>query len=338
MAKQNKTTLKGYFETGDVPNQSQYGDLIDSNLNLSETGTQIITGTISASNFDASNNLTISGHISASGHIGASAISASSNIDLGGKITGLSGSFGHMVGNLADGTGSITFKSQTIFQSPVTASIISASGHISCSGLIVGGSEVRLVGGNITTSGTITATGGFVGGVTSTGTGTFANVNAGQGATEVHLMNQNVQTTDAVVFATVDTGQGANELFDMDQNVLTTSTPTFKGATFTKTAESNVTYTEGETIAMENDASTIQIASFPSIAAIADSGTVTSSPAQTVSNSRVRVNSIILGSLQNQDMSVTTFKHTNGTFKFIVTNHSTSAFGGGTIIANFVIL
>ena len=57
MAKQNKTTLKGYFETGDVPNQSQYGDLIDSNLNLSETGTQIITGTISASNFDASNNL-----------------------------------------------------------------------------------------------------------------------------------------------------------------------------------------------------------------------------------------------------------------------------------------
>ena len=36
MAKQNRTTLKGYFETGDIPTQTQYADLIDSNLNLSE--------------------------------------------------------------------------------------------------------------------------------------------------------------------------------------------------------------------------------------------------------------------------------------------------------------
>ena len=30
----NKKTLKGYFETGDIPNQSQYHKLINSNLNL----------------------------------------------------------------------------------------------------------------------------------------------------------------------------------------------------------------------------------------------------------------------------------------------------------------
>tara|TARA_R110000744_G_scaffold191566_1_gene310686 strand:- start:40 stop:1035 length:996 start_codon:yes stop_codon:yes gene_type:complete len=331
MAKENRTTLKGYFETGDVPNQNQYGDLIDSNLNLSETGIQIAAGTISSSAFISEDNLLVKGHITASGNISASGTVFASSFDnvVATNITasGIISASGTLYGSEAYIRGNITASGN-----------ISASGHISCSGLIVGGSEVKLIGGNITTSGTITATGGFIGGVTSTGTGTFANVNTGQGASQVHLMDQNVQTTDAVVFATVDTGQGANELFDMDQNVLTTSTPTFKGATFTKTAESNVTYTEGETIAMENDASTIQIASFPSIAAVADSGTVTSSPAQTVSNSRVRVNSIILGSLQNQDMSVTTFKHTNGTFKFIVTNHSTSAFGGGTIIANFVIL
>jgi len=49
MAKQNKTTLKGYFETGDIPSQAQYADLIDSKLNLSETGVQIAAGTISSS-------------------------------------------------------------------------------------------------------------------------------------------------------------------------------------------------------------------------------------------------------------------------------------------------
>jgi len=337
MAKQNKTTLKGYFETGDVPNQSQYGDLIDSNLNLSETGTQILTGTISASNFDASNNLTISGHISASGHIGASAISASSNIDLGGKITALTGSFGHMVGNLADGTGSITFEPQTIFQSPVTASIISASGHISCSGLIVGGSEVRLVGGNITTSGTITATGGFVGGVTSTGTGTFANVNAGQGATEVHLMNQNVQTTDAVVFATVNTGQGANELYDMNQNVTSTSAVTFDSVTLSKTTAASVTYEEGQTITFNTFNSTIQIAGIPSINGIGDTGIESKSVEFTVSNSSCKINSIVLASAQNAELTVRAYKIVNGGFKFKINNVSTSAFSG-TAIINFVIL
>ena len=44
-----KTVLKTYFEQGDIPTQGQYVDLIDSQLNLSETGTQVIQGTISAS-------------------------------------------------------------------------------------------------------------------------------------------------------------------------------------------------------------------------------------------------------------------------------------------------
>ena len=332
MAKQNRTTLKGYFETGDVPNQSQYGDLIDSKLNLSDTGTQILAGTISASNFDASNNIIVNGHIS------ASAISVSSNIDLGGKITALTGSFGYMVGNLADLTGSITFEPQTIFQSPVTASIISASGHISCSGLIVGGSEINLLKGNITASGVISASGGFIGGVTSTGTGTFANVNTGQGASQVHLMNQNIRTTDAVVFATVNTGQGANELYNMDQNVLTTSDVTFNSIVTTKTAETAVIFEENTGISTSQRSSTQQIASFPTITGKTDTGVITSSPVQLVENSKAKLSSIILGSVQNQDLSITTFKHTNGSFKYIINNHSTSDFPGGTIVVNFVIL
>ena len=74
MAKQNKTTLKGYFETGDKPSQAQYADLIDSKLNLSETGVQIVAGTISSSFLDASvflksTTITASGAISSSGDL-----------------------------------------------------------------------------------------------------------------------------------------------------------------------------------------------------------------------------------------------------------------------------
>ena len=319
MAKQNRTTLKGYFETGDVPNQSQYGDLIDSKLNLSDTGTQILTGTISASNFDASNNIIVNGHISASGHIGASAISASSNIDVGGKITALTGSFGHMVGNLADLTGSITFKPQTIFQSPVTASIISASGHISCSGLIVGGSEINLLGGNITASGTITATGGIIGavtttGITSTGTGTFTNINTGQGATEIHLMDQNIRTSDAVVFATVDTGQGANELFDMDQNVLTTSLPTFNGITISKEAFNTPIEEEG-TISTEGSSGFTL-----GKVVITEISRGVSSAVYTVNNSQIKSTSVIHASMNNTQLQVFIGAISSGQFEFYFFN------------------
>ena len=81
--------------------------------------------------------------------------------------------------------------------------------------------------------GTTTATGASTGNLTITAAPletaalTSTTVDTGQGATEVHLMNQNVRTSDAVTFATVDTGQGANELFAMNQDVETTDTVTF---------------------------------------------------------------------------------------------------------------
>ena len=60
MAKQNRTTLKGYFETGDIPTGGNYVDLIDSPLILDteNTGSINILGTITAS-----------GDISASGDV-----------------------------------------------------------------------------------------------------------------------------------------------------------------------------------------------------------------------------------------------------------------------------
>ena len=51
MAKQNRTTLKTYFQQGDIPTQQQYVNLIDSQLNLHDGETQIVSGSVSASNF-----------------------------------------------------------------------------------------------------------------------------------------------------------------------------------------------------------------------------------------------------------------------------------------------
>ena len=81
MANQTKSVLKGYFETGDSPSQAQYADLIDSKLNLAETGVQIAAGTISSSILDASVslksiNITASNNISASGTITANTLTS----------------------------------------------------------------------------------------------------------------------------------------------------------------------------------------------------------------------------------------------------------------------
>ena len=87
MAKQNKKTLKGYFETGDVPNQTQYQHLIDSQLNLAETGTQILVGTLSSSFLEVENHITASGNISSSGTVTAEHILSSDDIVAQGDIS-----------------------------------------------------------------------------------------------------------------------------------------------------------------------------------------------------------------------------------------------------------
>ena len=47
MAIQTRTVLKTYFNTGDIPTETQFVDLIDSNLNLTDGGT--LTGILSSS-------------------------------------------------------------------------------------------------------------------------------------------------------------------------------------------------------------------------------------------------------------------------------------------------
>ena len=87
MAQTTKTKLKAHFQAGDIPSEGNYVDLIDSNLNLKETGTQIIVGTLSSSFLEVENHITASGNISASGDITTTNITALGNISASGTIT-----------------------------------------------------------------------------------------------------------------------------------------------------------------------------------------------------------------------------------------------------------
>ena len=62
MASQTRSTLKGYFNTGDKPTETQFADLIDSGLNLTDGGT--VAGiTVFSSHITASGNISASGTV-----------------------------------------------------------------------------------------------------------------------------------------------------------------------------------------------------------------------------------------------------------------------------------
>ena len=129
MTKQTRTILKGYFESGDVPNQSQYVDLIDSKLNLAETGIQIVNGTLSSSFLEVQNHITASGNIlvqgtydghitasgniSASGYVSASNASINTNLVVGNRVTSNYGTvnYGLTVNELGHGGGDFRVES-----------------------------------------------------------------------------------------------------------------------------------------------------------------------------------------------------------------------------------
>ena len=141
MAKQNRTILKAYFQQGDIPTQGQYTDLIDSNLNLNDGETQILSGSISASNFISSTGITLAGDISSSGNIIIGNITASLGASITGKLTAASA----LITN-------------------ITGSNISASLQLITDKIQQGsaGNGITLVG-DVTSSGAISASGGFIG-------------------------------------------------------------------------------------------------------------------------------------------------------------------------------
>ena len=186
MAKQNRITLNGYFDTGDIPTQGQYRDLIESKLNLADTGIQIVPGTVSASFLEVENHITSSGNISASGNITASGlqigsgiaisptiISSVDRIEFSGNQARLDSTMNHLLiqGNDGDSTkGNLIVANITasghiktggnLHLSSSDNGHITASGNISSSGTIL--ANEANIAGHITASGNISAS-GFVG-------------------------------------------------------------------------------------------------------------------------------------------------------------------------------
>ena len=108
MASKKRKTLKTYFQTGKIPTQEQYADLIDSKLNIVDTDSQTIAS-----------GLTINGDVDINGTLEANSIN-----------TGL-GDF--EIGQNLRTTDSVTFSS--IFAS-------GSNGHITASGTISASSEI----------------------------------------------------------------------------------------------------------------------------------------------------------------------------------------------------
>ena len=220
MAKQNRTTLKGYFETGDTPSQAQYADLIDSNMNLIDTGIQIVPGTISSSNIVVNTNITASGNVSASGDLKGFNITASNNIVVAGNITSsgivsasagfigqtlsfLPGMFIRDDSGVSTGAGNIFLSKGTQIQGNITASgNISSSGDVkgltlTTPGNITGSTiegQILLADLNITSSGNISASGNII-----ANSGSFNYIESinrvrhtNDGGTEISFVNDTV--------------------------------------------------------------------------------------------------------------------------------------------------
>lgn len=145
MTTYNKTTLKTFFESGDIPAGTDYANLIDSQVNIVETGTQImggalsptelITARVSATNVNVTGTLTVAGIFSA-GNVNFNSVTASAAIVTGG-LTGNTASFSGIVsGTTLNLSGDVSAATGTVYASAVrsTNGVLSSTGIVSAAG------------------------------------------------------------------------------------------------------------------------------------------------------------------------------------------------------------
>lgn len=119
----NKTSLKTFFETGDVPGGGDYANFIDSCVNMAETAvqtvngplnpTELIAGRVSAGTGVFTGNLSVAGILSAGtlsfDVLTASAATFTGNVSIAGNVSATTGIFSTVtaVGNISTSAGSV---------------------------------------------------------------------------------------------------------------------------------------------------------------------------------------------------------------------------------------
>ena len=348
MSKQTRNTLKSFFQTGDVPTEGQYVDLIDSNLNLSEnnTGDIQLTG-----------NITASGNISASGTIVASKIKSlgsevvleNGHVSASGTVSGsvfrstqgrfdelfLGDGANRILKSTSPGTDNYRFQDGGIFANGQ----ITASGAISASRIIspilidsVGANQIILGEANNTI--TLNPAGSEV--MRIDGDNARIGIN-NTSPTEALTVQGSVSASGRFTGISLNTGQGHNELYAMDQNVTSGSAVTFSGVTLTKRANSAGDF--NSSIIVEGQSFQVTINNIPLLDGISDVGNLVKSRTlvAAVQNASCTSKSVIFIS---STTTLTAIAHslTDGRFEIVISNESAVPFAGGTATFNVVIL
>jgi hypothetical protein len=249
MAIVTKTTLKTYFEQGDIPTQGQYVDLIDSNLNLGESETtQIIQGTISAS-------AAIVGYVELKKMyipgIGVGSATVGTTFIVGRSL--------EVIGDI-NTTGNISASGHLVVQN------ITASGNISASGYLV----VQ----NITASGNISASGALIGNSLTLGGTAITST-----AAEINYLDGVLSTVKNAYDGVTNVSQGNIRFTELDNgtedlaltSLGTGDIPTFAGLNVGKTPKPSVGEYGGTlTVNLGGKAITFTIEDIPPIPAVND--------------------------------------------------------------------
>ena len=271
MAKQLRTTLKGYFQSGNIPVEQHYVDIIDSTLNISE---------VNSGNIDLIGNIIATGNISSSGITGRHTFGGTSLYSVG----DISGS-----GNISCSAG-ITSSGLHCFGN------ITASGNIKCGNFNVGGA---VIADNATYT-TLAATNLSLGGTTLNTT--FAELNYLDGLTSgeaTQIKNIGSNAISNTEWSYVAGGQAHG----------TSATPTFAAINIAKADKGGIG-TYGDTIIVPSGgkAFTFTLVDIPTIQGINASLHQISKTAPTlIQNASVEGTDTIIINCINAQLSVTAF-------------------------------
>ena len=304
MAQDTRSNIKSHFETGDIPSEGNYIDLIDSFVSIKDhnSGSIVISGSLSstgvvlaeglnisssitASVISASGtghilggDLTVGNNISGSGNLTINEITASGNISASGDIdANVFRADGHRAiihgsdTGITLGTGGSAARPITIFGTAITA-----SGNISAS-LTSTGSFGRLeshtIGGlsPVTITDDTTVLGNITGSsISASGTLLGNSLNLGgtavtATATEINKLDGLTTSKAELNFLDGITNTNATIVKGLNQALTTTSNVTFNSLSLGKvTVDSAGNF--GETVIAEGQASHFTINEIPGIA------------------------------------------------------------------------